>query len=80
MELQKIDAVFERGAFRLLSPANVSLPEGRRVRLTVEACDSPEDILSLATQVYEGLSESEIDEIEKIALDRKNFFGGRTPI
>ncbi|MCG3159489.1 MAG: hypothetical protein JMDDDDMK_00478 [Acidobacteria bacterium] len=33
--------------------------------------------LELAAQVYEGLSESEIDEIERIALDRNDFFGER---
>ena len=34
-----------------------------------------DEILALATQVYEGLSEEEIDEIERIILDRRDFFG-----
>jgi len=33
--------------------------------------------LDLAAQVYEGLSESQIEEIERIALDRSDFFGER---
>lgn len=35
-------------------------------------------MLKLAEKVYEGLSEDDIDEIERIALDRSNFFGERT--
>ncbi len=31
-------------------------------------------MLKLARQVYEGLSEKDIEEIERIALDRSNFF------
>jgi len=31
----------------------------------------------LATQVYDGLSEEEIREIEAIALNREEFFGDR---
>ncbi|MGI8884019.1 MAG: AbrB/MazE/SpoVT family DNA-binding domain-containing protein [Pyrinomonadaceae bacterium] len=32
------------------------------------------EILKLAENIYEGLSEEDIEEIEKIALDRSNFF------
>jgi hypothetical protein len=35
---------------------------------------SPEEILSLAAQVYEGLSPDEVGEIERLALDRSHFF------
>lgn len=35
-------------------------------------------ITELAEKIYEGLSEQEIDEMEKIILDRSNFFGERT--
>jgi hypothetical protein len=38
---------------------------------------SPDEMLKLAEQIYEGLSEEEISEIEQIALDRTNFFGDR---
>ena len=33
------------------------------------------EIMKLAEKIYEGLSEEDIEEIEKIALDRSNFFG-----
>jgi predicted DNA-binding antitoxin AbrB/MazE fold protein len=71
-----IDAVYENGAFRPLQPESVVVPNGQIVRLTIEDETEPEQ-LRLAAQVYEGLSASEIDEIEHIALDRSNFFGSR---
>ena len=33
------------------------------------------DLLELAARVYRGLSAEEIDEIEKIVLNRSNFWG-----
>lgn len=38
---------------------------------------TPDEILGLAAQVYAGLSEQEIADVEKIALDRSNFSGPR---
>ena len=38
----------------------------------------PNEIMKLAEKIYEGLSEEDIEEIEKVALDRSNFFGERT--
>ena len=35
---------------------------------------TPDEMLKLAENVYEGLSEKDIEEIERIALDRSNFF------
>jgi len=76
MEKQIIEAVFENGTFRPLEPGPVPLASGQRVRLTVEA-DPSAAILESAAQVYEGLSESDIDEVERIALDRRDFFETR---
>jgi predicted DNA-binding antitoxin AbrB/MazE fold protein len=75
---QILNAVYEKGVFRPLQHPDIA--EGQQVRLVVETSAplSPDEILELAGQVYEGLSEQEIDEIEEIALDRKNFFGERT--
>ena len=36
---------------------------------------NPNKIMKLAENIYEGLSEEDIEEIEKVALDRSNFFG-----
>lgn len=66
---QVYDAVYENGIFRPLEPLPAHLAEGQQVRIVVET-DTPEDILRLAARVYAGLSEQEIQEVEKIALDR----------
>jgi predicted DNA-binding antitoxin AbrB/MazE fold protein len=75
---QTVEAIYEGGGFRLINPANLQLFEGQKVRLIIEPpaqlATSP---LDLAAQVYEGLSENQIDEIERIALDRDDFFGER---
>lgn len=60
------DGVFEP----ITAPA---LPEGARVHLRVESAVQGEDSLSLASQVYEGLTAEQIAEIEAIALDRSRF-------
>ncbi len=68
---QTIEAVYENGGFRLIDPADLRMLEGQKVRLIVEPpAESVTNPLELAAQVYQGLSESEIDEIERIALDR----------
>jgi predicted DNA-binding antitoxin AbrB/MazE fold protein len=69
---QTLEAVFENGTFRLLEPSAVTLVEGQHVRLTVEIEKTPDDVLALAEQVYEGLPEEEIGEIERISLDRRH--------
>ncbi len=69
---QTCEALFENGVFRPLHlPQPIS--EGQHVRLIVEAAEL-EDVLELAARVYEGLSEEQIAEVEKIALDRRDFF------
>ena len=72
-----IDAIYENGTFRPLQPDAIGIADGQRVRLAIIDEGDPEP-LRLATQVYEGLSDQEIEEIEQIALDRKNFFGTRS--
>jgi hypothetical protein len=34
----------------------------------------PDEILQLAAQVYEGLSPGDVEEVERLALDRRHFF------
>jgi predicted DNA-binding antitoxin AbrB/MazE fold protein len=78
---QTLDAVYEHGVFRVIDPQEIEIPEGQRVRLVVEPAAklSPDEMLELAFEVYDGLSPEEIQEIERIALDRSNFFGDRKP-
>jgi len=55
-----------------MSPINIS--EHKKIILTIE--DEPlesDDILSLSSMVYNGLSPEDIEEIEKLALDRSGF-------
>lgn len=72
---QTLDAIYENGVFRPLESPEI--PDGQQVRLIVESPSELmiEDLLDLAAQVYEGLSDEQIDEIERIALDRRSFFG-----
>lgn len=44
----------------------------------MDAEDKAKTIMELAKRIYEGLSEEDIAEIEKVMLDRSNFFGERT--
>ncbi len=75
---QILDAIYENGVFRPLTSLEIS--EGQSVRLIVETTSdsTPEDMLNLAARVYEGLSGEDIDEIEKIARERRDFFGEET--
>lgn len=75
---QTLDAIFENGVFRPLK--NPEISEGQQVRLIVEIKleQTPEEMLKLAAQIYQGLSTEQIDEIEKIALDTHDFFGEET--
>jgi predicted DNA-binding antitoxin AbrB/MazE fold protein len=75
---QTVEAIYKSGGFRLIDPADLQLFEGQKVRLIIEPPDqSATSPLDLAAQVYEGLSDSQIEEIERIALDRGDFFGER---
>jgi len=68
------EAIFENGVFRPVGALRSPILEGQAVRLTVEA-PSPEEILKLAGQVYEGLSPEQIEAVERVALDRRSWFG-----
>ena len=70
---QVCDAVYENGLFRPVAAITPSLNEGQHVRLVVES-HTPEEILRLATAVYDGLSTQDVEEVETIALDRSGFF------
>ena len=75
---QAVNAVYENGVFKPLKSPR--LPDGQLVRLEIDTAPeaSSDDLLELATKVYEGLSDQQIAEIEKISLDRRDFFGDRT--
>jgi len=72
-----IDAIYENGAFRPIQREAVAVAYGQRVRITVEDECEPE-ALRLVLNVYDRLSDNDIDEVEQIALDRGSFFGIRS--
>ena len=74
---QTIEAIYQNGMFKPLSPISEEISEGEKVKLVLETQEN--SIMKLAENFYEGLSEEDIDEIEKIALDRSNFFGDGKP-
>jgi len=78
MQEQTCDAVFRNGVFEPLDKTKIVIAEGQRVKLIIETLgSSSEDILELATSIYKGLSEEQIDDIECLILSRDNFFDGR---
>jgi len=76
------EAIYEGGVLRLHRP--LPLSEQQRVLVvvipvpesssTTRETLSPDKILRLAAQVYEDLSPDDVDEIERMALDRSHFF------
>ncbi len=70
---QAVEAIYERGVLRLLEPLN--LPEHQRVTVTVHPTSAHQPAAELEDwhQVYAGLSDDEIKEVETIALDRNHF-------
>jgi len=73
---RNLDAVYENGAFRPTGDVDINLPDGARVRLTVEPIsqNGEENVLDLAAKVYVGLSDGDVADIERIATDRTSFF------
>jgi predicted DNA-binding antitoxin AbrB/MazE fold protein len=67
-----VEAIFENGVLKPVSPLNI--PEHKKVTIFIkdEIMESF-DVLSLASMVYDGLSHEDIEEIEKLALDRSHF-------
>lgn len=67
-----VEAIFEDGVLKPISPLNIS--EHKKVKLVIEDESlEPFDVLSLASMVYNGLTPEDIEEIEKLALDRSRF-------
>ena len=74
---QAMDAIYENGHFRPVPHHPAHLVDGQRVRITVDDECLPESLRWL-TSVYDGLSPDQIDEIERIPLDRGELFGERS--
>lgn len=72
---QVVEAIYENGVFRPLKAPELS--EGQEVQLIIQSKDQiePDQMLQLAAEVYQGLSDQQIQDVEQIALDRQPFFG-----
>lgn len=68
-----VEAIFEDGVFKPVRRPEI--PEGQLVQITVQSIDrrGVDDILQIATGVYEGLSARDVDDIEEMAR-RRVFF------
>lgn len=71
---QIVEAVYENGIFRPLKVPELS--EGQEVQLIIQSKSkiSSSQMLQLASEVYQGFSAEQIRDIERIALERQNFF------
>ena len=84
-EPQAAEATYDGDNLRLHRP--LSLDKQQRVWVIVmpisESAQAigetrePDEILALAAQVYEGLSAEDMVEIERLALDRSQFFSSK---
>lgn len=71
--VEAIEAIYENGVFRPLDQVDGALVEGQHVKLTLQPLSAGESSLKLLEDFYEGLSEEDIQEIEKVMLDRSNW-------
>ncbi|MGI8494583.1 MAG: antitoxin AF2212-like protein [Pyrinomonadaceae bacterium] len=76
--MQTIEAIYQNGIFKPLNPVSDEIEEGEMVEIIIkDRSFSPDEMLKLAGQIYKGLSDKDIEEIERIALDRSNLSGDR---
>lgn len=68
-----LEAVYRKGVLTPLEP--LELPEDEHVMITVHAPmpEEPDEALLAWQQVYAGLSEEDVVEVDRIALDRSHF-------
>ena len=71
MATETIEAIYEHRGFQVITPGDLKLIEGQKVRLLIESIKEPEEILALAARVYDGLTNGQ--EIDAI---RANLSGG----
>ena len=74
---QVLEVIYRNDAFMPLKPPG--LPENQRLKITLHlpAEKRAADTLAAWQQVYVGLSETDVNEVEAIALDREYFMPER---
>jgi predicted DNA-binding antitoxin AbrB/MazE fold protein len=73
----ELEVIYRNGALVPLKP--LSLKENQRLRITLHlpAEKRAADALAAWQQVYDGLSDADVSEVEVIALDREHFMPQR---
>ena len=73
-----LEAIFENGVLKPLE--SLKLPDHQRVKITIQLppVENPDEELESWHQVYAGLSDTDIRDIESIAFDRSNFMAQET--
>lgn len=73
MVARTFEAIYEDGVLKPID--NLDLPEHQRVRVTIDL--APDEPISAELEawlgVYSGLAETDIAEVESVALDRRGF-------
>ena len=74
---QVLEVIYRNGAFMPLKP--LGLAENQRLKITLHlpAEKRAADTLAAWQQVYAGLSDADMSEVEAIALDREHFMPER---
>ena len=63
---QTIEAIYQNGMFKPLKPISKEISEGETVEIIIKDKRlSPDEMLELAGKIYEGLSNEDIEEVEK---------------
>jgi len=75
---QVLEAIYENGVLKPLK--SLKLPEHQKVTITIQLplVENPDQELESWHQVFAGLSDKDIQEIESIALDRSHFMAQET--
>ncbi len=73
-----LEAIYENGVLKPLK--SLKLPEHQKVTITIQlpSVENPDQELESWHQVFAGLSDKDIQEIESIALDRSHFMAQET--
>lgn len=68
-----IEAIYEKGMLKPLEPLNLQESQHVLLELRVPLEADADRQLQAWRQVYDGLSEEEIGDVEAVALDRSRF-------
>jgi predicted DNA-binding antitoxin AbrB/MazE fold protein len=73
-----LEAIYENGVLKPLK--SLKLSEHQKVTITIQLppVENPDQELESWHQVFAGLSDNDIQEIESIALDRSHFMAQET--